>query len=95
MKTGLLLMSIGLFLVGSVLAEPAVSSSRAAPAKKGEEKLVFVTGSLIPQRVKVRAAGTATVSPLRVIDRREIDHTGRFSTPGVFVNEPAVTIVGH
>ena len=59
------------------------------------EQTVFVTGSLIPQRVKVRRVGTTTVSPLRVIDRREIDATGRQTTPGFFVNDPSVRILGH
>lgn len=88
-------MSIGLFLVGSVLADPAAPARKAIAAKKNEDKLVFVIGSLIPQRVQLRATGTTTVSPVRIIDRREIDLTGRSTTPGVFVNDPAVTIVGH
>ena len=65
------------------------------PASRDQEKLVFVTGSLIPQRVKLRAVGTATLSPLRVIDRGEIDRTGRVTTPGAFVNDPSVQMVGH
>ena len=64
-------------------------------APGSRDQLVFVTGSLIPQRIKVRALGTATVSPLRVIDRGEIDHTGRVTTPGAFVNDPSVQILGH
>ena len=59
------------------------------------ERLVFVTGSLIPQRIQVRRVGTTTLSPLRVIDRQEIDQTGRFTTPGAFVNDPSVRIIGH
>ena len=65
------------------------------PQPRDEEQLVFVTGSLIPQRIKLRPIATKTVSPVRVIDRREIDGTGRFTTPGAFVNEPAVRIIGH
>ena len=95
MKTQLLFLSIGLFLVGSALADPAVPGKHSAVTRKTEEKLVFVTGSLIPQRVQLRATGTNTVSPVRVIDRREIDRTGRVTTAGVFVNDPAVAIVGH
>jgi hypothetical protein len=59
------------------------------------EQTVFVTGSLIPQRIKVRRVGTTTVSPLRVIDRREIDSTGRQTAAGFFVNDPSVRIIGH
>ena len=63
--------------------------------EKVSEQTVFVTGSLIPQRIKVRRVGTTTVSPVRVIDRREIDATGRQTTPGFFVNDPSVRILGH
>ena len=81
----------------------ATSASLAGTPVKGSqerkekvtEQTVFVTGSLIPQRVKVRRVGTTTVSPLRVIDRREIDATGRQTTPGFFVNDPSVRILGH
>ena len=63
--------------------------------EKVSEETVFVTGSLIPQRIKVRRVGTTTVSPVRVIDRREIDATGRQTTAGFFVNDPSVRILGH
>jgi hypothetical protein len=63
--------------------------------QKIEERAVFVTGSLIPKRIKVRRIGTTTVSPVRVIDRTEIDQTGRPTTPGAFVNEPSVSVIGH
>ena len=81
-------------LVGAVFADPAHNqiSDRKPPI---EERAIFVTGSLIPQRVQLRPIGTTTVSPLRIIDRREIDGTGRQTTPGAFVNEPTVRIIGH
>jgi len=95
-------------LVKSVIAAGitiliAASASLAdTPVKGGQERkekvteqTVFVTGSLIPQRIKVRRVGTTTVSPVRVIDRREIDATGRQTTPGFFVNDPSVRILGH
>ena len=63
--------------------------------EKVTEQTVFVTGSLIPQRIKVQRVGTKTVSPLRMIDRWEIDATGRGTTAGAFVNDPSVRIIGH
>ncbi len=63
--------------------------------EKVTEQTVFVTGSLIPQRIKVQRVGTKTVSPIRVIDRWEIDATGRGTTAGAFVNDPSVRIIGH
>jgi hypothetical protein len=79
---------------GTVFADPKVKQ---APKRKQtvEERTVFVTGSLIPQRIKLKPIGTTTVSPVRIIDLREIDRTGRFTTPGAFVNEPSLRVIGH
>jgi hypothetical protein len=79
---------------GTVLADPTANQ---APKRKHkvEEQTVFVTGSLIPQRIKLRPIGTKTVSPVRVIDRHEIDWIARPTTPGAFINEPSVRIIGH
>jgi hypothetical protein len=79
---------------GTVLADP---TNNQAPKRKqkGEEQTVFVTGSLVPQRVKLQPIGTKTVSPVRIIDRHEIDWTGRQTTPGAFVNDPSVRLIGR
>jgi hypothetical protein len=79
---------------GRVLAEPS-GNQASKREQKVEERAVFVTGSLIPQRVKLQPIGTKTVSPVRIIDRHEIDWTGRQTTPGAFVNDPSVRIIGH
>jgi hypothetical protein len=60
-----------------------------------EERLVFLTGSHIPQRVKVRRVGTKTVSPVRAIDRSEIDYTGHPTTTSAVANDPSVNVIGH
>ena len=80
-----------------VFASTGFCDSRRDTAQRtnDDEVAVFITGSLIPQRVKIRAVTSNTTSPLRVIDRREIDQTGRRTTPGAFINEPAVRIIGH
>jgi hypothetical protein len=82
-----------------VLASIAVAgSSPERPAreqkKNEQEKLVFVTGSNIPQRIKVKAIGTETVSPLRVYKRDEIDRMGRFTTEGIVAQDPSLRVVG-
>ena len=81
-------------LAGTALSDPPVNSTR-QPRQAVEERTVFVTGSLIPRRIQLRPIGSTTVSPLRVIDRREIDQTGRYTTPGAFVIEPALRVLGH
>jgi hypothetical protein len=54
---------------------------------------VWVTGSRIPQKVKVRPVGTTTVSPMSNWSRREIDQTGRFTTEGVLKQDPSVRVI--
>jgi len=83
-----------LIVTSASLADTPVSGGHERKGKVTEQP-VFVTGSLIPQRVKVRRVGTTTVSPIRVIDRAEIDATGRPTTAGAFVNDPSVRVLGH
>ena len=88
-----------ILLAGGLFCTPSFAGTPAGQTSKQEEKiseqLVFVTGSLIPQRVQIRRIGTTTYSPVRIIDRVEIDQTGRQTTPGAFINEPSVRIIGH
>ena len=85
-----MLLAIGVvsLVVGSALANKPVD-------QQADERTVFVTGSLIPQRIKLKSVGTATVSPIRIIDRREIDQAGRRTTPGTLIVDPSVRVVGH
>jgi hypothetical protein len=80
-------------LAGTALADPTTSQT-SERKQKVEERAIFITGSLIPQRVKLQPIGTTTVSPIRFIDRREIDKTGRRTTPGVLINEPSLRVIG-
>jgi hypothetical protein len=85
-----MLLAIGVvsLIVSSALASKPVD-------QQADERTVFVTGSLIPQRIKLKAVGTATVSPIRIIDRREIDATGRHTTRGALVADPSIRTTGH
>jgi hypothetical protein len=83
-----------LMTISASLADTPVKGSQERNEKLTEQT-VFVTGSLIPQRIKVQRVGTKTVSPIRMIDRWEIDATGRGTTAGAFVNDPSVRIIGH
>lgn len=53
----------------------------------GEEKLVYITGSRIPQRIKVKHIGTDTPWNVRVIGQHEIDISGRRSVADVLRSE--------
>ena len=95
-KTLILFVSASLFLLSvtsSLAGTPAGQTSK--KEEKVSERLVFVTGSLIPQRIQLRRVGTTTTSPVRIIDRVEIDQTGRQTLPGVLINDPSVRVIGH
>jgi hypothetical protein len=81
-------------LAGTVFADPPVKQT-SDRKQKVVERTIFVTGSLIPQRVQLRPIGTTTVSPVQIIDRCEIDGTGRQTTPGALINEPSLRVIGH
>ena len=54
---------------------------------------VWVTGSRIPQKVKISPIGTPTFNALSVWDRRQINQTGRQTTEGVLVQDPSVRVI--
>jgi len=83
-----------ILFAGTALAERPLAKTPPS-GEKVDERTVFVTGSLIPKRIHLQPIANATQSPVRLIDRHEIDQTGRFTTPGAFVNEPSVRILGH
>ncbi|HEV2839935.1 MAG TPA: hypothetical protein VGW39_01295 [Chthoniobacterales bacterium] len=87
------LIATGLFAGVALAGKPADQVSYVN--KEVSERTVFVTGSLIPQRIKLKRVGTTTVSPIRIIDRREIDATGRRTTRGVLIADPSVRTVGQ
>ena len=55
---------------------------------------VVVTGSNIPQKVRIKPIGTLTTSPVRVYNRHEIDQTGRFTTEEVLRQDPSLSVHG-
>ena len=81
-------------LVGSGIAA-ADPLAQAVLGENQKSESVFVTGSNIPQKVRVKAVGTNTTSPMRVYTRAELDRTGRFTTEGQLALDPSVTIIGN
>jgi hypothetical protein len=98
MRTLLTIFVASLIATG-LLADPLLDGNPIDQASKQEkrikERTVFVTGSLIPQRVKLKRIGTTTVSPIRIINRRELDETGRQTTRGVLIADPSVRVIGY
>jgi hypothetical protein len=56
---------------------------------------VWVTGSRIPQKVKISPMGTLTQSPLSEYDRRQINWTRGGTVRQALGNEPSVSFRGH
>ena len=83
-----------IMLSGTAFADKPVEPS-SQNKKATNERTVFVTGSLIPQRIKLKQIGTTTVSPLRIIDRHEIDQSGRRTTQGALIIDPSVREIGR
>jgi hypothetical protein len=87
MKTLIAIAAAGLVVSSALGGKPT--------DQKSNERTVFVTGSLIPQRIKLKSIGTTTVSPIRIIDRREIEITGRLTTRGALAADPSISTIGH
>ena len=94
LSSGVATLGAASILAATALADPTTNQT-SERKQKVEERAIFVTGSLIPQRVKLQPIGTTTLSPIRIIDRHEIDQTGRRATPGVLINEPSLHVIGH
>ncbi|MDQ6625652.1 MAG: hypothetical protein M3Y69_05855 [Verrucomicrobiota bacterium] len=61
-----------------------------------QERVVMVTGSHLPQKVKRKSIGTTTPYNIRIYSQRELESTGR-STPGEALRalDPSITISGR
>lgn len=61
-----------------------------------EERYVMVTGSLIPQRVKLKSIGTNTPYNVRIYTQQELLSTGRQTAGGALAAlDPAITLHGR
>lgn len=99
MKISNMVRSGAALLLLSVAAAPAFAGpqkrEKVEPQSQRYE-YVWVTGSRIPQRVKISPIGTPTFSALSVWDRRQINQTGRGTTEGVLKQDPSVSVMlGH
>lgn len=93
LKLALGLAVVSLVCAGIVAAEPLAAAVSGKKNDGKQEKLVFVTGSRIPQRLEVKAVGTNTASPVRVYTRAEIERTGQFTAQGILAQDPSITIL--
>jgi outer membrane cobalamin receptor len=94
MKAKLMMAAAVLVLVTVLSATDAAARGPRNNSDDDQYAYVTVTGSNIPQRVKIKAIGTPTDAPVRVFNRREIDQTGAFTTEDVLRHDPSVQIHG-
>ena len=101
MKPGLFLQGIALLLLVDMTAEAQTNNrqrqtSNAKPEDQYVERYVYITGSNIPRKVKVRRWGTDTTSPVAIYDQRDIRNSGRATTEGAISTlDPSVSVQRH
>ncbi len=88
MKTSKLAATLALIVAG-------IATAFASPNERSNDQCayVWVTGSRLPQKVKIKPIGTDTASAMSVWTRREIDQTGRQTTEGVLALDPDLQIM--
>jgi hypothetical protein len=99
MKMLKIMKSLTALLILSVVATTAFAGPQRveqAPPQKGERyAYVWVTGSRIPQKVKISPIGTPSFSALSEWDRRQINQTGRSTAADILRHDPSLNVIGH
>ena len=95
MKISSMIKAVAAVFTLSVVAATAFAGPQkqvqVPPPPKGYA-YVWVTGSRIPQKVKISPIGTPTFNALSVWDRRQINQTGRQTVEGVLRQDPSVSV---
>jgi hypothetical protein len=99
MKTSKIMKSLAALLILSVLATTAFGGPQRveqAPPQKGERyAYVWVTGSRVPQKIKISPIGTPSFSALSEWDRRQINQTRGGTVQQALGNEPSLSFRGR
>ena len=100
MKTSKIMKSLAALLILSVVATTAFAGPQRVEQVvpiKGQPgyAYVWVTGSRIPQKVKISPIGTLTHSPLSEYDRRQLNWTRGGTVREALQNEPSLSFRGH
>src|SRR6058998_4202690 len=75
----------------SAFAEPQNNQVQVTQNRGERYAYVWVTGSKIPQKVKISPIGTLTQSPLSEYDRRQINRTRGGTVRQALGNEPSLS----
>jgi hypothetical protein len=99
MKISKLIKTAGLVSIVAVAGTALAGTQRVekvAPIKgQPGYAYVWVTGSRIPQKVKISPIGTLTQSPLSEYDRRQVNWTRGGTVQQALSNEPSLSFRGH
>ena len=82
-------------LATSVFAGPQNNQVQVTQNTGERYAYVWVTGSKIPQKVKISPIGTLTQSPLSEHDRRQINWTRGGTVQQALSNEPSLNFRGR
>ena len=98
--SGMMKSAMAALLILSVVASAAFAGTQRVEKVvpiKGQPgyAYVWVTGSRIPQKVKISPVGTLTQSPLSEYDRRQINQTRGGTVRQALGNEPSVSFRGR
>jgi hypothetical protein len=100
MKISSVMKSAAVLLLVSAVATSAFAGPQnnqvQVTQNRGERyAYVWVTGSRVPQKVKISPIGTLTQSPLSEHDRRQINWTRGGTVQEALSNEPSVSFRGR
>lgn len=97
MKISSVMKSAVVLLLVATSAFAGSQSNQAQVTQNNGERYayVWVTGSRIPQKVKISPIGTLTQSPLSEHDRRQINWTRGGTVQEALSNEPSVSFRGR
>lgn len=98
MKMSKMIKSAAVLLIPLVAGATALANpqqyERVAPGER--YVYVWVTGSKIPQKVKISPIGTTAFNAMSVWDRRQINQTGRGTAEDVLRQDPSISVIsGH
>jgi hypothetical protein len=101
MKISASILVAAMFALIAASINSAKADPKNYPRRRGmllqdeQERYVLVTGSHIPQRVKLKSIGTTTPYNLRIYTKEELDSTGRQTVAGALALDPSITISGR
>ena len=88
---GATVLIVASLIAGNVYADRPVR--QVSPQRRQKRSSSLLPVHSFQNASKFLVSGPATYSPLRVIDRKEIDQTGRPTTAAAVANEPSVRIL--